>query len=134
MKLTEVQMQELFLFIKKKYVKYYDLQVELVDHLTIRIQEEMCANSKINFEQALEQVYTGFEIFGFAKLVQEKEQQYIRMIRRHLWKEFRGFFRWQEITLVMLIVVIVWQLTTWVNMEILFPVFFIFIYICQIAG
>ncbi|MFT3909875.1 MAG: hypothetical protein QM737_10650 [Ferruginibacter sp.] len=125
MKLTEAQIQELFLFTEKKYVKYYDLQVELVDHLAMLIEEEMSINNKLSFEQALEKVYTGFGIFGFAKVVQEKEEQFVRMGRRHMWKEFKNFFRWPEITFVALVATIVWQLTTRINMEILFPAFFV---------
>ena len=125
MKLTAFQIQQLFLFTEKKYVKYYDLQVELVDHLAIRIEEEMSANNKINFEQALEKVYTDFGIFGFSKVVQEKEQQFVRMGRRLLRKELLHFFRWPEIMLVAFIATISWQLTLWISMDILFPAFFI---------
>ena len=100
MKLTETQIRNLFLFTEKKYVRYYDLQVELVDHLAIRIEEEMSANNKMSFEQALEKVYRDFGIFGFAKVVQEKEEQFVRMGRRLLLKELLHFFRWPEISLV----------------------------------
>ncbi|MEO7524373.1 MAG: hypothetical protein ABIT58_09780 [Ferruginibacter sp.] len=125
MSLTDAQIQALFLFTEKKYVRYYDLQVELVDHLATRIQEEINANQKLSFEQALEKVYADFGIFGFAKVVQEKQDQFVRMGQRLLWKEFKALFRWPQITLVALVATIAWQLTLRVSMEILFPVLFI---------
>ena len=44
MTLTHKQIDQLFAFTKKKMVRYYDLQVELVDHLAARIEEEMDDN------------------------------------------------------------------------------------------
>lgn len=135
MKLTDAQIKELFIFTEKKYVRYYDLQVELVDHLAIRIEEEMTANNKLTFKKALEKVYAGFGIFGFAKMVQEKEEHFVRMGRRLLWKEFWNFFRWPQITLVALIATIIWQFTLWYSMDILFPAFyFSWIAICILLG
>ena len=38
-KLTEAQIDELFSFCKRKGVKHYDLQIELVDHLASSIEQ-----------------------------------------------------------------------------------------------
>ena len=124
MKLTAAQIDELFLFTEKKYVRYYDLQVELVDHLATRIEEVM-QHDKIPFEAALQKVYKDFGLFGFSKVVQEKEQQVKRAGRRLLWQEITKLFSWPEISLVACIGIITWQLTDWVSLDILFPIFFI---------
>ena len=65
MQLSSKEIDLLFEFTKKKLVHWYDLQVELVDHLAARIEEEMQADQKLSFEQALEKVYKGFGLFGF---------------------------------------------------------------------
>lgn len=39
MKLNDDQIQSLFDFTKKKLVHFYDLQIELVDHLAASIEE-----------------------------------------------------------------------------------------------
>lgn len=75
MQLTKEQIEQLFEFTRKKYVRWYDLQIEIVDHLASRIEEEMEKNAALSFEQALEQVYKGFGIFGFSQIIREKEAQ-----------------------------------------------------------
>jgi hypothetical protein len=109
MKLSAEEIQQLFVFTEKKYVRYYDLQMELVDHLALSIEELMCRDKKLSFEEALQKVYSNFGIFGFAKVVQEKEQQVYKKSKRLLYAEIRKFFRWPEITFVALVAVIAWQ-------------------------
>ena len=38
-KLTTTQIQSIFDFTTTKYIKYYDVQLELVDHIANRIEE-----------------------------------------------------------------------------------------------
>ena len=42
MELTKEQIQDLFLFTQKKMVHYYDLQIEIVDHLAEKIESLFC--------------------------------------------------------------------------------------------
>ena len=67
--ITDEQIDSLYGFCRKHYVRAYDVQVELVDHLTVAIEEKMEANPKLSFEKALEEVYKGFGIKGFADIV-----------------------------------------------------------------
>ncbi len=80
-KLSEVEINKLFRFTEKKMVHWYDLQIEIVDHLASCIEDEMTADSKLTFDLALEKVYTGFGIFGFAKIVQERQIQLAKMAK-----------------------------------------------------
>jgi hypothetical protein len=50
-------------------VPYYDLQVELADHLANAIEEQMSSNRNLSFQKALENVHQSFGISGFAPLV-----------------------------------------------------------------
>ena len=77
MQLSKEQIDHLFAFTKRKMVHWYDLQVEIVDHLAERMEEEMNADSKLGFDAALAKVYAGFGIFGFAKIVQQREKVFI---------------------------------------------------------
>jgi hypothetical protein len=52
MQLSAEQIQVLFSFTEKKKVHWYDLQLELVDHLACRIEEEMEADTSLSFEAA----------------------------------------------------------------------------------
>ncbi|HEX8462545.1 MAG TPA: hypothetical protein VF623_13990, partial [Segetibacter sp.] len=84
MTLSKEQIAQLFLFTEKKLVRYYDLQVELVDHLATRIEEEMQADPTLGFDLALQRVYAAFGIFGFAHVVQEK-QAALQKRSFHMW-------------------------------------------------
>jgi hypothetical protein len=92
MALTHQQIETLFEFTRKKLVSYYDVQVELVDHLASSIEEEMTQDTTISFESALEKVYARFGIFGFAHVVQER-QIALEKQHRKLWQQtFKNYF------------------------------------------
>lgn len=86
MSLSKEQIEQLFLFTEKKYVKWYDLQVELVDHLANKIEEEMEQNKTLSFDEALKKVYATFGITGFSRIVTEKSEQ-VNKYNHRLWKE-----------------------------------------------
>jgi hypothetical protein len=92
MLLTNEQIEMLFAFTRKKFVRGYDLQVELVDHLASNIEEEMSKDAKLSFDAALQKVYAGFGLFGFAHVVQERaaalEKQHHKLWRKIIWQYF----------------------------------------------
>jgi len=92
MPLTNQQIDQLFAFTRKKYVHYYDLQVELADHLASSIEEEMEKDTSLSFDIALQKVYSRFGIFGFAKVVQERESTLVKHNRKIWWNIFKSFF------------------------------------------
>ncbi len=96
MKLNDEQIQALFDFTKKKLVHFYDLQIELVDHLAASIEEEMELDKKLKFEDALERVYRKFGIFGFSQIVQQKQKQLERLHFKRWMKEVFSLFRWPQ--------------------------------------
>ncbi len=53
-KITEQEINQIFYFTKKHYVEFYDVQVELVDHLANAIEDQWKENSNISFEDALQ--------------------------------------------------------------------------------
>ncbi|RYY96311.1 MAG: hypothetical protein EOO11_13775 [Chitinophagaceae bacterium] len=114
MELTQAQIAELFRFTEKKFVHWYDLQVELVDHLASSIEAEWEQEPGLSFEAALDRVYRRFGIFGFAKVVQEKSEGLYRASRRMWWQEVRAFFSWPRISIVFALSAVLWQLTQWV--------------------
>ncbi len=123
MKLTKEQIQELFLFTQKKWVHYYDLQIEIVDHLAEKIELLLVENPSLDFKQALQKVYQGFGIFGFANIVREKEQQSVRYGKKLFRRELIALFKLPQILFILFLSVFVWQMTQWIPLEILYPVF-----------
>lgn len=115
MQLSTEQVQTLFSFTEKKGVPWYDLQVELVDHLACRIEEKMEADKSLQFGAVLEKAYKEFGLFGFGKIVQEKQSRLQRAARKLWWKELREFFTWPRIALLLLIVSALWQLAQYAD-------------------
>lgn len=95
--LTKEQIQHLYNFCEKKSVRYYDLQVELVDHLAEAIEECMNQQPHIDFETALAQVYKGFGIFGFAHVVQEKTIAIAKKKSKRRWEYFKTYISYPKI-------------------------------------
>lgn len=95
--LTNDQIQSLFTFCEKHFVKYYDVQVELVDHLASAIEIKMNTDSKITFEKALKAVHSSFGAKGFASLIKEKQEIAKRQSRKLFYRLFRDQFKWPKV-------------------------------------
>lgn len=91
--LTNEQIDALFKFVKSKYVDYYDVQLELVDHLASEVEQKMATNPAVSFETALQQVYSGFGIFGFSDLVEQKQKAVNKRSRLLWWEYVKRLFR-----------------------------------------
>lgn len=97
MTLNDQQIEELFRFCQKKFVHFYDLQIELVDHLAERIEEEMTGNEELNFDEALKRVYAGFGLFGFAHIVQDKTKALQKQHNRSWLRAIKQFFSFPKL-------------------------------------
>ena len=98
-KLTQEQIDQLFDFTKKHFVEFYDVQVELVDHLANAIEAVWEINPNISFTEALDKEYKNFGVFGFSGLVEQKQAA----LQNHYWnvikREIRSFFSVPKIIL-----------------------------------
>ncbi len=90
--LTDEQVQELYAYCKRKNILYYDIQVEIVDHMANAIEEKMSLNPALSFKEALEEVHVSFGSFGRKEIVQSKTEamrkQYNKTQRRLFWRYF----------------------------------------------
>ena len=94
MMLTEDQISVLYQFCRKHSVSYYDLQVELVDHLANAIEEKINDDNSLSFETVLDSLYASFGIKGFSNIVKKKIAALKREHRRRIWTTFLSFFKW----------------------------------------
>lgn len=78
---------------------YYDLQVELVDHLASSIENRWDNEPNIGFEQALNDTYKEFGISGFGRVCMAREKELVREYRRMLWNYVGEFFKLPKIIL-----------------------------------
>lgn len=104
--LNEEQVQNLFEFCRKKGVRFYDLQCELVDHLSEAIEEKMKNTPMLNFDDALAEVYKGFGIFGFSHVVRDKEVAVGNRNYKKRIQHFKTFFSYPKIALTMMLAVL----------------------------
>ena len=73
MKLSVEQIDRLYRFTREHFVEHYDLQTELVDHLSNAIEEEWKENPKLSFEEALQKEFKKFGVFGFMDVVEKRQ-------------------------------------------------------------
>jgi hypothetical protein len=101
--LTEDQLLTLHSFVRSKYVEFYDVQVELVDHLASEIERIWETDETASFETALNQVYRRFGIYGFTKITQQRRKTIRQAENALTWKEFKLFFQLPKIGITLLI-------------------------------
>lgn len=109
--LTNEQIQELYNYCNRKGIFYYDVQVEMVDHIANAIEAKMLANPALEFKQALEEVHVSFGSFGLREIVREKSismrKSYKQMRRKLLWSYFT--FPKLALTILLLLLVTTYQ-------------------------
>jgi hypothetical protein len=104
--LNTQQIDHLFGFCKKHYVQYYDVQVELVDHLANAVEEAMHRDESLSFEEALDKVYAGFGYAGFAHVVDAHIKSALKKNGDLRWKLFWSYFTWPKIGMMACLVLV----------------------------
>ena len=92
-RLSDIEIQKIYAFTTKKYIKYYDVQVELVDHIANKIEDMQASDAGLSFDKALHDVYKGFGVYGFTKVQSKKEQElqsyWAKRMRHHFYRYFK---------------------------------------------
>ena len=70
-------------FIIKKDIVYYDLQIELLDHICSGIEEQWKKDPDLNFKKAFHNEYKHFGIYGFSDILEKREAN----LKKHYWKK-----------------------------------------------
>jgi len=97
-KITQKENEQLFKFCKNRYIFYYDVQIELVDHLASAIEQQWETDPDLLFEIALKNIYRKFGgITGFDKIKWKKRRELRRKYNRLLWKFFLEFYKLPKI-------------------------------------
>ncbi|MDR0195421.1 MAG: hypothetical protein LBI73_09885 [Myroides sp.] len=97
--LSTDQIQALHTFVKKHYVEYYDIELELVDHLANGIEAQWIEDSTITFEIALEREFKKFGIFGFSDVVDNKTSTLYNHYIKLIFQKIVEFLHWPKIIL-----------------------------------
>jgi hypothetical protein len=123
-KLTNEEINQLFEFCEFHGVKYYDVQVELVDHLASAIEDRWKTNPEMPFEEAVFTVGEKFGVdpyfqmdsesllpapfgksksdtSGFTAIMAAKEKELRRKYEQLQWEYIKEFFRLPKIILTL---------------------------------
>jgi len=92
MKITNNQIEDLYQFTRKHFVYHYDVQTELVDHLANDIEEIWLENPQLTFEQARDQSFKKFGIFGFMDVIEAKQKQMNKRYQKIMWRFVKEWF------------------------------------------
>lgn len=99
--LQPAEIEKLFIFTRSKYVRYRDVQHEIVDHLASGIEELMSIDHTLSFDSALKMVYGRFPVTGFTHFVANKEKETLRYWQRKMWKFIKSYFRMPKILILL---------------------------------
>jgi hypothetical protein len=111
-KLTNTQLDKLYTFTQKHYVDYYDLQTELVDHLSNGIEAIWQENNKLSFEDALQLEFKKFGIFGFTDLVDQRRAKMSKRYNKLIASILKTYFTLPRVlltTLLFLVAILIVQ-------------------------
>ncbi|SOE21093.1 hypothetical protein SAMN06298216_1565 [Spirosomataceae bacterium TFI 002] len=133
MKLNKEHIKIIQQFVKSKYVDYYDVQLELVDHIASKIENTLEEDADIlKFHDTLSDVHRSFGLFGFSEFVEEKQKKEYRKGMKLFLKELRSFFQVPQIILTLLIGLFFYSISTsfggelfWASVQLrLFPLLY----------
>lgn len=125
-KLNDKQVQDIFDFTAKKYVLYYDVQLELVDHICLRVEELMNQKEELSFEEALHKTYKSLGVFGFTKIQEEKSIQMNKYWGRKTLQYLTMYLKPPRLLMILLIslllynsLLVIQDLSEWLKVSII---------------
>ncbi|WP_116790393.1 hypothetical protein [Flavobacterium psychrotrophum] len=93
-KITPQQAEELMAFLNGMNIKYYDVQLELADHMANSIEAQWEINPALSFEDALAQQSSNFGgKFGFAKIMLKRSAALEKRYNKMFWGYFIAFLK-----------------------------------------
>jgi|GEM_PF-4616908 len=101
--IPQEQVDEIIAFCEAKGVTYYDVQVELVDHIADCIDDLQKSNSALSFSDALHLAGNQFGNEEFADIVKSKKRLIEKRMSRLIEKEFLSFFTIPRIMITLLL-------------------------------
>lgn len=108
-KVNPEQIERLYRFTLEHFVEHYDLQTELVDHLSNAIEEQWTENPKLSFEDALQNEFKKFGVFGFSEVVEKRQNAMQKRYFKFVWTHFISFFKLPKIILTFALIGLLFQ-------------------------
>ena len=117
--ITKEQLLQLFQFVSKHYVEFFDVQIELVDHLANDIEQQWIMEPTVSFDDALHIAFKRFGIFGFTDLVSKKVDTLSTEYYKKTLHRLLEYISWPKIVLTIVLYLIIYF--SLYNLEDAFP-------------
>lgn len=92
--LTDEQIQKIENLCNAEGIYFYDIRLEMIDHVAQGIEEKMQQDPELNFGTALKEMARGAGIYGFRYIVEIREKEVLKNTERKAWKLF-----WEYLTI-----------------------------------
>lgn len=102
-KVSEQEIALLHQFVQKRFVEFYDVELELVDHLANGIEQQWVDNPELRFEEAKQIEFKKFGIFGFVGVVEQKQEDLSSLYIKEMMQYVKSFFSFPKIVLTIAI-------------------------------
>lgn len=102
--LTQQQIDDIAFYCYTRNVEYYDVQLELVDHIADMIEDLQKTNTALSFSEALELAGKQFSDEEFKKVVRSKKKLLQKKVSKLIEKEFVSFFTVPKIILTITLI------------------------------
>lgn len=86
-KITSAEIEKIMAFTRQHYVEYYDIQMELTDHLASGMEKNWQENPKLDFEENLNREFKKFGVFGFMDAIESHQKTVNKKYWKIIWKE-----------------------------------------------
>jgi len=111
--LTKLEIQQIFQFVEKQEIKFFDIQLEIVDHIASEIEQNWdFFPTHWTFEQKMLDVYCK----GRLNLIQvEKGKAFEKWFYSYCFKYVKSFFTWPKIGVSFLLIFLVFAIISSAN-------------------
>jgi len=121
---TKEETQELFSLVERHAIKYFDVQIEIVDHYASAIEEIWVTEPNLSFLDAQKCVYK--EFWDFKTLEEEKKKALEKRYEKQLLEELKTWFKLPKIIFSLLFGWMIFELTKEVDSAIYYLMNFTF--------
>ncbi|AXE19299.1 hypothetical protein DR864_16855 [Runella rosea] len=96
-----IDISRIYSYVEGMGVEFYDVQVEIVDHIASVMEEQMNMNPDKPFKEIFDATLSTFT--DFDGLVNEKRRQVARQYNRYVFQSLKSFFSWPKIIFILML-------------------------------
>lgn len=128
--LDQKQIKHLSRLIEMKGVNYYDVNMELTDHIACEV-ESLINETELEYMKAVKKVFLRYDRFHFMRIEEQKSKELAKKGRQAVWKGFVNYFSIPKVILtISIFILIVFLLKTLGAAMIMYTIIALMLVIC----